>query len=318
MFGKKAKELAAQLDRVNRENEDLKKKVASLEEELNRLRDQEASVSRAITEAGKAAARIEEDANDKRGKLLAEAEEKVRIAGIDAQDIRQRAESDADSVRKDADEYAQSVRKDADDYSDNTRTDVNIYVERTIMASQLEVRKRKEVIAELNDMLRKTTAYLTEQNDTFIAMLNSVIDGNETDTEKVCREVEKCSCSCKDCSNPCSEYSEEKGEETACDDAQSAVVSGSEENPVPCDEDQDGPDDLPEEYDSPAQLMQNIYHILKRDIPEHGLAEAPSEPVQTESSNIETVPETKPVENIESELPHDDTLMELVSDVVGS
>ena len=45
MFGKKAKELAAQLEKANHENEELKKQISALEEEVSRLKDQEASVS---------------------------------------------------------------------------------------------------------------------------------------------------------------------------------------------------------------------------------------------------------------------------------
>lgn len=314
MFGKKAKELAAHLEKANRENEELKERISSLEAEIEKLKDQEASVSRAITEAGKAAARIEEEANKKRGELIAEAEETVRCAKSDADGIRAKAKEDAACTRNDADEYAKSTMQDADSYSDNTRTDVNIYVERTIMASQLEVRKRKEVMAELNELLRKTTDYLTAQNNEFIRMLESVIDENELKTTAACLKVDKCSCSCKDCENPCSVYSAEKKEEA---DAVEEIPDDIPEYGSAASSDASGEEglELPAEYESPAQLMQNIYHILKRQLPEKEAAER-SDPVPAFKSEEEPVQAEKHIDNAESELPHDESLMELVSDVV--
>lgn len=300
MFGKKAKELNAQLEKVNQENEELKKQIASLEEEIKRLKDQEASVSRAITEAGKAAARIEDDANAKRDELLAQAEQTVRTARENADEIRAKANMDADAAKKEADEYVKSTKLDADSYYDNTRTNVNIYVERTIMASQLEVRKRQEVVNELNDLLRKTTDYLTEQNNAFIKMLESVISENEINTEEACREIDKCSCSCKDCKDPCSNYKEE---ENAPEETEEAETD-------------EAPAELPDEYESPAQLMQNIYMILKRQLPEK---EAEAEAAASARSEVPVGNSdalSRQIEKIESELPHDDSLSEILNDMV--
>ena len=304
MFGKKAKELKLQLDRANAENEELKKRISELEADVQRLKDQEASVVRAISEAGKAASRIEEEADHKRSEMIAEAEKAVETAKENADALRAQADIDAENARREADEYVKAVKTDADKYSENTRTDVNIYVERTIMASQLEVKKRKDVMAELNELLKKTTEYLTAQNNTFIEMLSKVIDESSSETAAAVKEIEKCSCSCEDCQSPCSEYKE----------------PDHEDEPKPAEEAADNEIDsskLPEEYDSPAQLMQNIYMILKRQLPEK---EAQDEPARTEAGKprieAQAPSPIAPEERIESELPHDESLSSLVSEVV--
>ena len=191
MFGRKAKELQEQLTQRNSENEQMKKRIEELEAEVIRLKDQEALVVRAITEANKTANRIEEEANSARDKLVSEAEGKVRDAEEQANDTRNKANEDA-----------MNIRKAADDYSENVRTDANIYVERTIFASQSEVRRREDVVAEMNELLKKTTAYLNEQTEAFNAMLKSVIEENRKQSKAICADVNKCSCSCKDWRTP--------------------------------------------------------------------------------------------------------------------
>ena len=263
MFGRKTKELLA-------ENKQLKKRIEELEGQIKQLKDQEELVVRAITEANRTANRIEEEANAKRDELVAKAEGTVRDA----------EEKAADMINK-ADEDARARRKEADDYSENIRTDANVYVERTIFASQSEVKKREDVVAKMNEMLKKTTAYLNEQTEAFTAMLNSVIGENEAQSEEICREVNKCACSCKDCKNPCEKkkdgdgededesedeaaepeaeaVSEPEPEETSSDEAAALLDTG--------DEDVD-PSKLPDDYRDPAELMKNIYYIQKRDIP---------------------------------------------------
>lgn len=295
MFGKKTKELQARLAERETENEQLKQRISELETELDRLREQEALVLRAITEANRTAERIEAEAGEERDKMIADAEQQV----------------------KNAEEEAESVRKDADDYSENIRTDANIYVERTIIASQLEVKKRKDVMAEMNELLKKTTDYLNEQTETFTAMLKTVIEESEEKTHDICYEIEKCSCSCDECENPCMEHAgkpeggdkgdedEGEGEETSdcaepCEPEVSEEAPAEAESEAACADGENAPsgvdpDTLPDEYESPAQLMKNIYYIQQRDLP------------VTE----ETADENAPVE-----LPHDEKLDEIVSDVV--
>lgn len=326
MFGRKTKELTLRLEEAGRENEQLKsnieemtKRIAALEAEVARFREQEASVARAITEAGKAAARIEADADKKRTELIEEAnrtveEAKKTASGVinkadsDAADTRRSAEEYMETAMKEADSYSASTRSEADSYAENTRTDVNIYVERSIMASQLEVRKRRNVMEEMNELLKRTVAYLTEQNDSFISMLESVIEDNARQTDAVCADVEKCSCSCKDCEHPCSEaHTEEKAETEKNESA--AEEAAAEENAEET--------ELPEEYDNPAQLMRNIYYILKRRLPDSDAEEGTeTEPASVNKPEIKVVPRTSPADKVESELPHDDELSQLVSDVV--
>lgn len=305
MFGKKAKELMLELEKRNTEIEQLKARVSGLEDEVARLKGQEASVARAITEAGNAAARIEEDANKKRDEMLEKASMVVQTAHTNAEAVITDAETTAANIRKAAEEYAETVRRDADSYSENTRTDVNIYVERSIIASQLEVKKRKDVSNEINSLLKETVRRLTEQNNTFIELLNSIVGKNEEKVAELCYDVEKCSCSCKDCENPCSVKSDEHMDEPKADEQPRAVE---EDVPVAADEDtasdevpavtEDKPEnELPDEYESPAQLMQNIYHILNRQLP-----------------NSEEAENGQP----DNELPHDEDLASIVSDVIDN
>ena len=312
MFGRKTRELRFMLDQQLEENEILRKRINELEKEVAALKEQEASVARAITEAGKAAARIEQEADSKRNELIEKAEATVKEANENAEAVIARANDEASVVRKAADEYRVAQKRDADNYAENTRTDVNIYVERSILASQMEVRKRKEVAAQLNDLLKKTTDYLTEQNNLFIEMLSSVIEDNDEQVGSLCSEVEKCSCSCKDCANPCENKKDE--DETAPDEAAQAETAE--------DETQDEASETDEDID-PAKLMQNIYKILKRQLPDaEKIQPAPSE--KTDASNpekdqpvIRIVPQKQSAsEKIESQLPHDSDLSELVSDVI--
>ena len=285
MFGKKTKELKELLTQKESENEILKKRVCELEDEVKRMKEQEDFVVRALTEANKTAARIEAEAGEAHDKLIAEAEQHVR-----------EAEEEAANVLSKAGEEAESVRKDADDYSENIRTDANIYVERTIIASQLEVKKRKDVMAELNELLKKTTDYLNEQTETFANMLKTVIEDNEEQTKELCYEIEKCNCSCDECKDPCmahagkkpskgdgededeedGEEGEDESEETASfEESEPAEETPAEETPdAACADEEAAPSDvdpssLPDEYDSPAQLMKNIYYLQKRELPEN-------------------------------------------------
>lgn len=312
MFGKKAKELAQLLDKSNTENETLKKRITELEAEVDRLKEQENLVVRALTEANRTACRIEDEANEQRDKLIDEAEQHVKEANDKADGIIKKADEDAGNIRKGADAYMESLKKQADDYaetqkkeadsySENIRTDANIYVERTIIASQLEVKKRKDVMAELNELLKKTTDYLTEQTETFKDMLKTVIEDNEEQTADLTREIEKCNCSCESCKDPCMEHAgkmpkkgegeegdededEDETEEGGCEEAVTEEPEANEEAPAESDPSPaaadlltvDAPDEeekefaseeLPREYRTPAELMRTIYLIQKRDIP---------------------------------------------------
>ncbi|MBR3383368.1 MAG: hypothetical protein IKG85_10090 [Clostridia bacterium] len=329
MFGKKAKELQELLTQRNSENELMKKRIAELEAENERLREQESLVLRAITEANRTANRIEQEANDERDKLIASAEEQVR-----------EAEEKANDVLTKADEEAAGLKKDADDYSENVRLDANIYVERTIIASQMEVNKRKDVMAQMNDLLRKTTDHINEQMASFKELLASVIEENEEQTHELCADIEKCNCSCEECENPCAAQSasagkpkkgdgEDEGDDEGEDGdepAEEAEAAPAEE-PAEADEGEqpaaklgadepeaeEGPEFdpvvLPNEYRNPAELMKNIYYLQKRDIP-----------TITRSDFSDPVPEgglTFPDElGDDAELPRDEKLGELVTEVM--
>ena len=331
MFGKKSKELQELLTQRNSENELMKKRIAELEAEVNRLKEQESLVLRALTDANRTAERIEKEAGEQSEKLIAEAAEKVQEAADKANDM-----------LATADEEAAAVKKEADDYSENIRTDANIYVERTIIASQMEVNKRKDVMAELNELLKKTTDYLNEQTETFTAMLKSVIEDNEEQTKELCADIEKCSCSCKDCKEPCMEHAGEgKGdseEEDECEDegesGEASPAPDAEPEPEPVaepdpaaadllqeekpedDEPAIKPEELPKEYRTPAELMKNIYLLQRRDIPvapkkNEFSDDSPAGGI-TFRDELGDEPEKK------SELPHDDKLEELVEEVTAS
>lgn len=276
MFGRKAKELQELLSKSAAENESMRQRVSELEAEVNRLKDQEASVLRAILEANRVADNIERQAGEKHDQLISEAEQHILDANTKAQ-----------SVISHADEEAANLRKEADDYSENIRTDANIFVERTIMASQMEVIKRKDVAANMNDMLRKTIEYLNEQSEKFAAMLSSVIDDSEAQTKSICAEVDKCNCSCKDCKEPCHSSDEADGADEQASDA------------TPAENDEIDPSVLPDDYSDPADLMKNIYLIQKRDIPST---------VKPDSQSSDSP----------DKLPVDDNLGELVSEIVSA
>lgn len=328
MFGKKTRELQEQLTQRNTEIEQLKKRIEELEANVAQYKEQEELVVKAITEANRTANRIEQEANDKKDELVAKAEDTVR-----------EAEEKAGEMMNKADEDAKNVRKAADDYSENVRTDANIYVERTIFASQSEVRKREDVVSEMNEFLKKTTAYLNEQTETFTALLKSVIDDNEKQTKEICKEVNKCNCSCKDCANPCENKKDADDEDEDDSDGESAEpetisedVSEPEPSDDPAQEDtaaklsEVDPKSLPDEYKTPAELMQNIYYIQHRELPD--LSNVPR------SVNNRTIPDNvtdirdltdrtpdgglafKDELTVESEMPHDEQLGELVSEVV--
>jgi hypothetical protein len=284
MFGKKAKELEAVqqlLTARNSENELMKKRIAELEDEVKRLKEQEDLVLRALTEANKTAVRIEEEANQKRDELLEEANEKVRTA-----------EEKANEVLAEADELAEMTKQDADKYSENIRTDANIFVERTIFESQSEIKKRKDVVNDLNELLKKTTKYLEEQTAAFNSMLSSVIEESGEAAEELTKGLDACSCNCEECADPCAMAKKKKAEDDE-DEDEECEDGASEENaeaepeaepepePEPethedaaCADEENAPADeevdtskLPEEYDDPAVLMHNIYYLQKRDIP---------------------------------------------------
>lgn len=286
MFGKKAKEfkeLRELLTRRNEENELMKKRIGELETEVERLREQENLVLRAITEANRTAERIEDEANAKRDELVAEAEDKVRSA-----------EEKANEVLSEADELAQLTREDADKYSEGVRTDANIYVERTIFASQSEVNKRKDVVQKLNELLKKTTEYLEGQTAEFNRMLASVIDETDGEAKEMTKELDSCGCNCEECQTPCEKANEgkgkgedededeEEGEEESCEEcALEEAEPAAEPEPVPQEEpsaahadEENAPADeqvdasrLPKEYDDPAVLMKNIYYLQQRELP---------------------------------------------------
>lgn len=243
MFGKKTKEIIE----LRVKNEELTRRIAGLEAELSKLREREGAVLKAITQANAAAERIERDAGSESDRLIASATKTVQDAAKRANDILAQA-----------DDEAATIKKDADDYSENLRLDANVFAERTIFASQQEVKKRKDVVYKLGDMLRKTSDYLDEQTAAFKTMLDSVIDDSEREANELCREVEKCACSCEDCAEPCSLHKDsEKAPEAA--EAPEAETA---------------PEALPEDYATPAELMKSIYLIEKRDIPQEAVSPA--------------------------------------------
>ena len=329
MFGKKSKELQDLLTQRNSENELMKKRIAELEAEVIRLKEQESLVLRALTDANRTAELIEKQAGEEKDKLLAEANEKV-----------QETEQKISEMLTTADEEAAGIKKEADDYSENIRTDANIYVERTIIASQLEVRKRKDVMAEMNELLKKTTDYLNEQTETFTAMLKSVIEDSEKQTNEICADVEKCNCSCKDCKEPCMEHAgegngegadEEEGEYDEASPATEAEPAAepepvNEPDPAAADllteekpEDEEpsiDPEELPKEYKNPAELMKNIYLLQKRDIPAHPVVNLFSD--RSPEGGLTFRDELEEEEKKEAELPHDKKLEELVDEVVSA
>lgn len=289
MFGRKAKALKIQVDQLSSENESLKKHIFELESELAALKEQESNVTRVLTEAGKTAEKIEQEANQKRDELLAEAEQKVKTAETEAEEIKELAKLEAD-------EYSEKVRSEADKYSDDMRTNVNIYVERTIMASQLEVQKRRIALEKINALLKETTAKLTMQNNAFISMLGSAMEENVSAAASICGEFDKCSCSCEDCADPCGKVSGDNGDTPAETTAEA----------VP---------EFPEEYESPAQLMQSIYRILQRELPDNEEYDAEPLSLSAFEKCAEIKEEEPAAEKIESDLPHDEELSSLISDV---
>lgn len=255
MFGKKTKEIIE----LRLKNEQLAERIAGLEAELSTLRERESAVLKAITQANAAAERIERDAGSESDRLIASATKAVQDAAKRANDILAQA-----------DDEAATIKKDADDYSENLRLDANVFAERTIFASQQEVKKRKDVVYRLGDMLRKTSEYLDEQTAAFKTMLDSVIDDSEREANELCREVEKCACSCEDCAEPCSLHKDSSREEEAAESAEAAKSAEAAEADA-------APEGLPEDYSTPAELMKSIYLIEKRDIPQEAVSPAPAE-----------------------------------------
>ena len=214
MFGKKAKDLELLLTQRNHENDLMRKRISELEAEVAKLKEQESGVLKAITEADKTAARIIDEANAnaaninaeanaEHSRLLAEAKQHVCDAAVQANNILSQADAEANSIRCAADEYSRNARSEADKYSENTRTDANIYVERTIMAAQIEVNKRRNVLNELNSLLRSTADYVSDQVLTFTDAIESSANDAEQTSKEITREIDKCSCSCSECANPC-------------------------------------------------------------------------------------------------------------------
>ena len=249
MFGKKAKELQELLTQRNSENELMKKRIEELESELARLKDQESLVLRSLTEANKTASRIEQEAEEERDKLLSDA--KVQLS---------ETETKIGELLKDADEKAAAVRKDADDYSENIRTGANIFVERTIIESQMEVNKRKDVMQKMNELLKQTTDHLNEQMESFKQMLASVIENGEEQTREICAEVDKCSCSCEECENPCKPNVMDPGRKKPAEDEDEEEEDGEEggepaeaEEPIEESEEQEEPEEPAEEPAEPAE-----------------------------------------------------------------
>lgn len=235
MFGKKAKELELLLTQRNHENDLMRKRISELEAEVSKLQDQEHSVLKAITEADKTAARIIDEANANaesinadaaaaHDKLIAEAKQRVCDAAVQANNILSQADAEANSIRTAADEYASATRAEADSYSENIRTDANIYVERTIMAAQLEVKKRKDVLSELNTLLRSTADYVSDQVLTFTDAIETSANKADESSADLCKEIEKCNCTCSECAEPCHEQIQQEAapihphESEACDD----------------------------------------------------------------------------------------------------
>ena len=216
MFGKKARELELLLTQRNHENELMRKRISELEAEVSKLKEQESGVLKAITEADKTAARIVDEANANAAninaeanatheRLIAEAKQRVCDAAVQANNILSQADSEANSIRSAANEYSAATRSEADKYSENTRTDANIYVERTIMAAQIEVNKRRDVLNELNSLLRSTADYVSDQVLTFTDAIETSAKEAGLSSAEITKEIDKCSCSCSECANPCHE-----------------------------------------------------------------------------------------------------------------
>ncbi|MBO4563511.1 MAG: hypothetical protein J5772_07860 [Clostridia bacterium] len=331
MFGKKAKELGLLLSQRNAENEQLKERLKELEAEVAKLKEQEELVVRSLTDANRTAKRIEDEANEQRDRLLADADQQVKDA-----------EEKISSMLAQADEDAANVRKDADDYSENIRTDANIYVERTIIASQMEVKKRKDVMAELNELLKKTTDYLSEQTETFSSMLKSVIEDNEEQTEELCRDIEKCDCSCEECEHPCkaqaarppkkakSEDDEDEDEESeegeAEEPAEEAAEPVAEDEPESQDEAAhmepdiaaEAAEELPDAAGDPAQVMKNIYYLQRRVIPIENTDRVFSDASPKGGVTFPDELGNEEPEEDESSLPHDRKLGDIVSVVISA
>ena len=187
-------------------------------------------------------------------------------------------------------------------------------------------------VEEMNDMLRKTTEYLEKQTAAFNEMLNTVIEETEEKAETMTAGLDTCKCSCKDCANPCSEKDKKDGEEEDSDEesdngeGSDEAVSSEETEETSSDENvalADGenapgdaefdPASLPDEYSDPADLMKNIYYIQKRDIPvrKSDFSDPMPEGGITFRDEIGDDPKDEP-----DELPHDDDLEDIVSDVV--
>ncbi len=237
-MSRKAKELETLLVQRVHENELMRKRIGELETEVDRLHAQEQSVLLAITEANRAAARINDDATVKaaaivasaagrREELLAEAKQTVTDAASKANAItadadgyskQQHTAGDAyydekmhaaneqyDELMRNGDAYAVEKKREADAYANQTRTDANVYIERCVMAAQIEVNSRKNVIAELNIQLCNAAEYAREQSEYYASLVSSVSEALEAKTKEISADVDKCSCNCDECSGSCSE-----------------------------------------------------------------------------------------------------------------
>lgn len=299
MFGRKAKELTQLLTQRNHENELMRTRISELEAEVARLHEQEQSVLQAITEAGKTATRIVDEANanatainteanETRDRLISEGKQRVSDAAAQANSILAKAEAMASSIRSAADEYSQYTRSEADKYSENTRTDANIFVERSIMAAQLEVKKRKDVLAELNSLLRSTADYVSDQVLTFTDAIETSAKEADSASLDLCRDIEKCSCGCDNCESPCvnadnadavkaqsSAPAQSSTSKQSSAPAQPSSVKTADNVKVEATSDEADPSPagvpegvtLPDEYNTPAELMHSIYNIEGRVIP---------------------------------------------------
>lgn len=327
MFGRKAKELMELLTQRNHENELMRAKITELETEVARMHEQEQSVLRAITEAGKTATRIVDEANANaesinaeanatHDRLIAEAKQRVCDAATQANEILAQADAEANSIKAAANEYSDSTRANADKYSENVRTDANIFVERSIMAAQQEVKKRKDVLAELNSLLRSTADYVSDQVLTFTdAIENSAKEAVDASAD-LCRDIEKCSCGCSSCENPCMAPEEAPEKEQASEAPAEEAPAPAEAEPEEAEAPAEAPD-LPQDYSSPAELMHSIYSIEGRDIPiVDSIEEAVTDHVPQEGlAFADEIGEGTPFDRGEP-LPVDSELNNIVSEVL--
>ncbi len=281
MMSRKAKELELLLGQRTHENELMRDRIGQLEAEVSRLREQERAVLAAITEANRAAGRIREDAcaqadsiisaaNTKRDELLDEASKAVSDALENANNISADADAYYAKKRAEGDRYYAEKVAEADAYAEKTRTDANIYIERCVIAAQIEVNRRRDVVKELNDRLRTAATEARRAAEDYASLMEDLAARLEGESESACAEIDACSCNCAECKG-CVELPKDNAADSVdptlcCEEAAEGEVCPEVEASV---DESEGADGFipPDEYDNPSQLMRSIYSLEGRDIP---------------------------------------------------